>query len=316
MALPDFLEKLIAAPPAAGTGVHDWLFRVARNLHAHMPATQIEALLRARCNNCGRHVPDSEIRAAIKNSMDCAWSPNPTNPQPKPQPVQPDLALIEKLVSTDYKVADLFHESPIHWDDDCAYTEDVIDKLFPGNPLLCCGKSATSFDTKPRAAWRGELSKLSFMVPSPMSAITGKTKDGRISKHTIDNTGPRRFIVIEFDFSEFSRDGKTPTPYRPMLQRLAKRDISVHDMCANLLLRINRVKPMTLAVCSGGKSIHGWWYCHGLPESDVKKFHDFARIRGADPATFRPSQFVRIPDGTRDNGKQQTILYFDPCTLT
>jgi hypothetical protein len=71
-----------------------------------------------------------------------------------------------------------------------------MDKLFPGNPLLCCGKSNSDFDTKPREDWRGELSKLQMIAPSPMSAVTGKTKDGRESKHTLDNTGSRRFANL------------------------------------------------------------------------------------------------------------------------
>jgi hypothetical protein len=33
---------------------------------------------------------------------------------------------------------------------------------------------------------------------------------------------------------------------------------------------------------------------------------------GADPATWLKSQFVRMPDGLRDNGKRQRVLYFNP----
>ncbi len=32
---------------------------------------------------------------------------------------------------------------------------------------------------------------------------------------------------------------------------------------------------------------------------------------GADPATWTRSQFVRMPDGTRDNGKRQTVYFFN-----
>jgi hypothetical protein len=30
---------------------------------------------------------------------------------------------------------------------------------------------------------------------------------------------------------------------------------------------------------------------------------------GADPATWTRSQFVRMPDGTRENGQRQTIFF-------
>ena len=55
--LPQFIHDLLAAPPRAGEGVHNCLFRVARQLHAHLPAGEIVALLENRVANCGRHVP-------------------------------------------------------------------------------------------------------------------------------------------------------------------------------------------------------------------------------------------------------------------
>ena len=72
---PAFLQELLGACPHAGEGVHDWLFRVARQLHAHMPALEIVSLLESRVANCGRSVPRSEIVAAVQNSLGCAWQP-------------------------------------------------------------------------------------------------------------------------------------------------------------------------------------------------------------------------------------------------
>jgi hypothetical protein len=327
--LPDFLQKLIDNPPSAGSGVHDWMFNLARNLYAHMPAGQIENLLRCKLANCGRAVPDRELKAAVQNAAHFAWKPKPGSKAaetynwsilPPPAPILPpppkaNLEKIESLMREPCGLADLWEASPIRIEDDDSYTEPVIDLLFPGDPLLCCGKSAAVFNTLPRSLWSGSLSSQAFLVPSPMSALTGLTKEGKESAHALSNTGPRRFLVIEFDFSEYARDGITPTEYQPMLRRLQKRNISVQDMCANLLLRLNRAVPMTLAVHSGGKSVHGWWYCLDQPDEQVKKFHDYARTLGADPATWRPSQFVRMPDGTRENGTPQTVYYFNPATL-
>ena len=58
------------------------------------------------------------------------------------------------------------------------HTEEIIDRLFPGNPLLCCGKSNDVFDTMPREDWLGKMSDLALIVPSPMSAVTGLTQKG------------------------------------------------------------------------------------------------------------------------------------------
>ena len=73
--LPLFIDEMLAAPPRAGEGVHAWLFRVARQLHAHLPAVEIVALLENRVVNCGRAVSRAEIISAVQNSLPCAWQP-------------------------------------------------------------------------------------------------------------------------------------------------------------------------------------------------------------------------------------------------
>jgi hypothetical protein len=39
---------------------------------------------------------------------------------------------------------------------------------------------------------------------------------------------------------------------------------------------------------------------------------NYAVSLGADPATWTKSQFVRMPDGIRDNGKRQTVFWLNP----
>ena len=64
--LPKFIVDLLATPPPAGEGVHSWLYRVARQLHAHLPAVEIVALLESRVQGCGRHVSRKEITDAVQ----------------------------------------------------------------------------------------------------------------------------------------------------------------------------------------------------------------------------------------------------------
>lgn len=111
-------------------------------------------------------------------------------------------------------LTDLWELSRPRIEDSAQHTEEIIDQLFPGNPLLCCGKSSQEFDTKPREDWCGQLSTLQFIVPSPMSALTGLTKDGKESKHALANTGARRFLVCEFDTG-------TPDEHAALLIHLA-----------------------------------------------------------------------------------------------
>jgi hypothetical protein len=72
---------------------------------------------------------------------------------------------------------------------------------------------------------------------------------------------------------------------------------------------------MVVAVHSGGKSIHGWFSCSGKPEERLRRFMRYTVRLGADPATWTRSQFVRMPDGKRDNGKPQRIFFFNPETI-
>ncbi len=311
--LPRFLQEKINSPPAAGAGVHDWMFEVARNLHAHWPIGEIETLIRSKLTNCGRKVPDREIKAAIANSINFAWQPKPDLGYTVNAPIEPDLKQIEFEALRGRGQADLFHYSPFTFEDDYN-CETVIDQLFPDNPLLCCGQTAYQFETKTREEWRGSLEQQSFIVPSPMKSLTGVTQEGKISAHCLDNTGPRRFLVVEFDFQEKDKQGNL-TPYAPMLRRLFAKNLTVHDLCAALLFALNDVTPMTLAVSSGGKSTHGWWYCPGVTDEKLKPFWNHALKLGSDPKTWLKSQFIRMPDGTRDNKVRQSVLYFNHNTL-
>ncbi len=96
-------------------------------------------------------------------------------------------SFVDKMLA----LADLWELSRPRIEDSGQHTEEIVDKLFPDNPLLCCGKSSQEFDTRPRESWRGELSALQFVVPSPMSAVTGTTKDGKESKNTHSPTPGR-----------------------------------------------------------------------------------------------------------------------------
>jgi hypothetical protein len=57
---------------------------------------------------------------------------------------------------------------------------------------------------------------------------------------------------------------------------------------------------------------------HKQPDEKVARFFRYAVSLGADPATWTRSQFVRVPDGTRDNGRRQTVFFlnFKPLEAT
>jgi hypothetical protein len=224
-----------------------------------------------------------------------------------------DLSKIESIGVEGGGLPGLEKASPVKTGGDQRRTEEVIDALFPGYPLICCGWSPYDFDTRPRQAWHGHLSGMPFIVPSPMSARRGIKADGKESKRCLNNTGPRVYQVVEFDFKEKAEDGRD-TPCASMLRRLADREVTVRDLCASLLSHLAHYAPLVLVVFSGGKSLHGWFRCAGQPEADVLKFMRSAVGLGADPATACVCQMVRMPDGTRTGGddERQTVHYYDP----
>jgi hypothetical protein len=289
--LPNWLSDLLASPPRAGEGVNVWLYCMARHLHVHMTGPEIVALLLECVAHCGRQVTRAEVERAVANSLTHAWQPR--NQRFSVQPVQSasrwptvNKEQREAIISAGGGLADLWELSSVLLGDNKQHTEEIIDRLFPPNALLCCGRSQSEFDTKTREEWRGELARLQFIVPSPMVSITGQTKDGRQSKHTLANTGPRRFLICEFD------TGTT-------------------DEHAALLVHLAGYAPLVCAVHSGGKSLHGWFFIAGQAEEKVFKFFQYAVWLGADRATWTRSQFVRMPDGTRDNGNRQTVFFLN-----
>lgn len=146
-----------------------------------------------------------------------------------------------------------------------------------------------------------------------MRGVFGHTKvENRKSQHTLEQTAARVYLVIEFDFSEFARDGSTPSIWAPLVREWQKSGTTVADACAALHLHLANHLPLVAAVHSGGKSLHGWYYVFRQPEADLRASMDYAVRLGADHATWLRSQFVRMPDGLRENGRRQVTYYLDP----
>ena len=200
------------------------------------------------------------------------------------------------LAGHQYGVLDLVGESPQQLETQKRNTEEIIDVLFPGNPLLCVGQSEQIFSTHHREHWRGKLEDRQFIVPSPMSSSEGLTQGGKPTKKSNSNTGPRRFLVVEQD----SYEG-VPIP---------------RDEQAAVIRHLGSVAPLVMAVFSGGKSIHAWFYCEGRTEAENREFMEYAVALGADHKMWTRSQFARMPDGTRANGKRQEVLFFNPDVMS
>lgn len=255
--------------PEGGQGVHAWLY--------HMACAAVDA-----------GIPDEEAAPYIAGLM--------TRPPAPPQEVEHALAAARggprkpstKWPVRNFKLIQTIFRDPLPtWKPTGIGAEQAVDVLFPGNPLLCVGLDSARFTTKPREAHRGFLMRASLIVPSPMSARQGRTLAGKLSEHSLDNTGPRRFLITEFDWG-------------------------TQENQMRLIAHLGKKAPLTAVVSSGGKSLHAWWYCAGKDEAKLLNWMQYAVSLGADFRTWLKSQFVRLPGGRRENGNLQHILFLDP----
>ena len=150
--LPRWAADILANPPRSGTGFHDWLFRTARALwKCGRNESEITAILENAAATCGRRVSAREIQDAVKNACTGAFQPaSRWRPWPGLNCEQR-----EAIIESGYGLVDLWETSPIRLDNS-SHTEEIIDQLFPHNPLLCVGAATHNCHTATRDKWRGE----------------------------------------------------------------------------------------------------------------------------------------------------------------
>lgn len=173
-----------------------------------------------------------------------------------------------------------------------------LERLWGVSPLLwlCAGRDAKS---KPMMRQIGEwndelLATLPLVVPNPALKPVGLTKSGARSHRCRDNfnfeDGQRRFIVVEFD--------REPDKDRQL---------------ALLMSLSNFGSRLSIVVDSGNKSLHGWFGLNSVTTiMELRRWFAYAVLLGADPVTWKPEQYVRMPQGTRvlDDGrvKRQRVI--------
>ncbi len=286
-----WVKDLLSGCPKTGNGVHNWLFRAALALHPYyQEESHIHALLLSNSAGCGRIVSDSEIFQAIRDSLKYHKDPR-YGRQTQSRWPSVNSKKIEAIATNGSGLAELKKTSPVEVALAAAKPEYFLNLLFPGNPLICMGWDAKSFSTRKLSEWKGALDKVAFIVPSPMTSRIGQTKDGRETSRSLANTGPRKFLVVEFD------------------------SIPI-DTQAAILGHLADYAPLSLVVHSGSKSLHGWFHCQSCADEKISAFFQYSVSLGADPATWTPCQLVRLPEGKRNNGNFQSVQYFNPATLT
>jgi len=327
-----YLRKL--PPSVSGSGGHDAAFKAASILVMGFALDDSDALaLLSEWNvSCSPPWSDRELRHKIQSALGAGGERGsllkkgvvknsgvskkkkrvkpdlPPAPEPARWPAL-DVDKLRAVVDSSGGKYHLFELSPVR-NEIAVPPYWYLDQLFDPASLVCIGKSATSAKTAPLHTLREDVAKCQFIVPSPMSALKGKTLGGRESSRCLDNTGKRRFLVIECDFEAVDKQGNE----RPE-GVLISENRTAGDLCASVLIHLASFAPLVMAVSSGGKSVHGWFLVGDQSEVKLEGFMRYAVQLGADKATWCRCQFVRMPEGIRSNGKRQEVLFFNPELL-
>jgi hypothetical protein len=312
-------EALYNAAPNQGQGLHNSLPKLARicMLRRCSQEQAFELIAETVVRRGGKIIPRS-IEQAIERVYSQSFSTD-VRQSARDWPAA-DLDLIRSITlgKPGARLEELLERSPVRLPDmpdiQPGTTDNIIHGLYPGEDLLLClGVNNYSTETY-RLSRTRDLHRFRLLVPSPMSKPIGITQDGRESGRCLDNTGPRRYLVTEFDFKEFD-DQERPTKYAPLIADWRSAGMTVQDACAAIILEMLPSGPLSMVVYSGGKSLHAWWWCLGESEEPGTKLHRFmcgAAKRGSDTATFTRSQFVRMPGAIRiNNGVKQSVHYLD-----
>lgn len=273
--------------PPPHSGINVWMLSTARKCQlAGMPLWEAESRIRAFDGSARRPFKEGEIKRALEKAYSTVLTDRPSYVKKFEQKWNPR-ATKRSPYRRGAEAVDLWEASP--WRMDGGTTQKhILELLFP-NPegLVCVGKSTYEFHTAHLGRFR-DLTACQFIVPCYMTKRKGLTQDNKESMHCLDNCGPRRFAVCDFD--------------EP-----------ASDLHPSIIWHLKKVFPLVMALSSGGKSLHAWF---NIPESEELDFWKAAIECGADAAIMRNrSSFVRMPEGTRDNGAKQSVIYFDPSKI-
>ena len=191
-----YVRKVLEGFPREGSGLHPWLYSAAASISLFFSSerdveTAIHQAVAGSLSESRQRSIPREIRDAARNGRAVAKAPD-WYLEAKGEPVESEATpaleevgprwprknynrLHELVEGKPYPLVEVAKHSPVPIMES-RMTEDVIDALFPGNPLLCVAKAANEHHTAPRSKWQGTLSGLPLMVPNAMSAVWGDTR--------------------------------------------------------------------------------------------------------------------------------------------
>lgn len=298
--------------PEEGTGVHGWLLYASHRCKDEGVSPE-DAVALIEYHMTRFPSPANEVRQTVQK----AYNAKPGDRIAGFQKADPQA--IGKLVrGSGIDCATLAAKSPAQ----NPTQGEVLRALFKPGERVCTGSTLGGAVHWIMPEEGKELpyapTRAQFIVPSPMAAPWGITKDGKKSRRAQSNVGPRRWLVVECDFKpEDAREYGAGSTF---------------DVCSAVLWKLAEFRPLVLVVHSAGKSAHGWFPVSPgedeTPEtSELWKFMAYAVRLGADSKTWSVNQWVRMPLGMRRDSEGNTltgadgspviqrVLYFNPATV-
>ena len=226
---------------------------------------------------------------------------------------RPDYARIAEATSSGRGFDDLTARSPVPLNP--AHTPlQYLRALF--------GATDTDFIwTAPGGAQTGDTTALgkldqsyrpALTVPSLLNARRGKKDNGDTSRRCSTMVSRRLFLVVETDFKP-DAPGAAPTPAGELLKANPNLPTPPELSAAVAHHWLDLGWPVALILFSGGKSVHSWiaTWAHD-DDTEAARMFSHATGLGADAALWTPCQPVRCPEGRREDGRKQPVLYIDP----
>ena len=259
------VKRLLDSAPQAGGGLNEWLAKGARMTSDIAPNESFDLLAEVVDAKGGKHDARA-IWRAINKIRGTQYNGGPS----KPAWPEPDLDLIEQITLNHIwdipsALATLENRSPERRLDKLT-TDQIVRRLFPANALLSIGFDTSSTSVSPLSQIKN-LHKFPLIVPSPMLARFGLTQDGKQSGRCLDNTGPRRFLITEFDFKPTDKQGN-PSIWAALIELWKAQGMTVQDAAAAIILHLAQYGPLVMVVYSGSVSLHAWWITAGWSEEE------------------------------------------------
>jgi len=286
-------ERFAEAPAAGGT--HRWLAQVASGVsHVLTPAKCFEFLRRCcDVHVAHRAVPDREIEAAVEFAYDSGSQISDYKGQTNfgrrtIEWPEPNANLIRKVLETTAPLFDGESSTGLR-------PGDVLPHLFRGE-LVCTGADSERAMVRPVEDVLADAEGLQFICVNPMRGSLAVNHAGRPSARCQNNVLVRQYLVAEFDDAALTKRQQ-----------------------AQLATALADVAPLVMAVDSGGKSVHAWYYVEGMSRQDQARFFVMCCHLGADQTRWDICGWLRMPGGLRvksdSSHARQRILYWDLAAI-